>query len=56
MAKEKTFQFVLTESECKLFRLLRDVETDFQTEYPLIYHDTHPKLFTPVSLVHRPRC
>jgi hypothetical protein len=50
MAKEKTFQFVLTASECKLFRLLRELEADFQTEYPMIYHGADPKLFVTRTL------
>ena len=45
MAKEKTFQFALTASECKLFRFLRELETEYEAEYPMIYHGTDPKLF-----------
>lgn len=52
MAKEKTFQFVLTATECKLFRLLRELEADFQTECPMIYHDADPKLFVKIPSDH----
>lgn len=55
MAKEKTYQYALTASECRLFRFLRKLETDFEAEYPMIYHGTDPRLFVAnptVDLLH----
>jgi hypothetical protein len=52
MAKEKTFQFALTASECRLFRFLRELENDFEDEYPMIYDGTDPKLFVTNPVVY----
>ncbi|KAF3007899.1 hypothetical protein E8E13_011032 [Curvularia kusanoi] len=50
MIKEKTYQFALTADECALFRRLRELESKYEAEYPLIYDGTESVLRKPMSL------
>lgn len=39
MAEEIGYQFVLSATECRLCRTLRNLKADFTAEYPLIYNN-----------------
>lgn len=43
MAKEKVYSYMVSESECSLYRQLRRLEDD--SAYPLIYKKLIPELY-----------
>jgi hypothetical protein len=45
MSERKTYQYVLTADECRLFNHLRELEDEFKEEYPLIYDGSDSRLW-----------